>query len=168
MPGFIYKRMRLRVRTGLNQLKAYKSRRANPDSRIIGAKPRRKSLTSVKFQTHFVGASIKKDDVAFLGTDPGNEVTEAGGTRCWCSGSTCQKRRSLPKMEKATRPSIQISHRPSKPRCSSLCARFGNIAEPTPMGHLIALRLLQSCNLLASGFLGQTVGYQPNRSICAA
>jgi hypothetical protein len=58
-------------------LKAYKSRRADPDSWIIGGYATKEVIDRAKFQPHLVGSSIKKDDVAFLGTDPGEEITEA-------------------------------------------------------------------------------------------
>ncbi|HEX5646598.1 MAG TPA: hypothetical protein VFX56_06480, partial [Nitrospira sp.] len=34
-------------------------------------------IDRAKFQPQLVGPTIKKDDVAFLGTDPGSDVTEA-------------------------------------------------------------------------------------------
>ncbi|MBH0201475.1 MAG: hypothetical protein HP496_04025 [Nitrospira sp.] len=34
-------------------------------------------INRAKFQPQLVGSSIKKEDVAFLGTDPGADVTEA-------------------------------------------------------------------------------------------
>jgi len=58
-------------------LKAYKSRRADPDSWIIGGYATKEVITRAKFQPQVVGSSIKKEDVAFLGTDPGDDVTEA-------------------------------------------------------------------------------------------
>jgi hypothetical protein len=58
-------------------LKAYKSRRADPDSWIIGGYATKEVIDRAKFQPQLVGLSIKKEDVAFLGADPGNEVTEA-------------------------------------------------------------------------------------------
>lgn len=58
-------------------LKAYKSRRADPDSWIIGGYATKEVIDRAKFQPQLVGASLKKDDVAFLGTDPGDEITEA-------------------------------------------------------------------------------------------
>lgn len=58
-------------------LKAYKSRRADPDSWIIGGYATKEVITRAKFQPQLVGSSIKKEDVAFLGTDPGADVTEA-------------------------------------------------------------------------------------------
>ncbi len=58
-------------------LKAYKSRRADPDSWIIGGYATKEVINRAKFQPQLVGSSITKDDVAFLGTDPGDEVTQA-------------------------------------------------------------------------------------------
>ena len=57
-------------------LKAYKSRRADPDSWIIGGYATKEVINRAKFQPQLVGSSITKDDVAFLGTDPGNDVTQ--------------------------------------------------------------------------------------------
>jgi len=57
-------------------LKAYKSRRADPDSWIIGGYATKEVIDRAKFQPHLVGSTVKQDDVAFLGTDPGEEVTE--------------------------------------------------------------------------------------------
>jgi hypothetical protein len=58
-------------------LKAYKSRRADPDSWIIGGYATKEVIDRAKFQPHLVGPTVKKDDVSFLGSDPGNDVTEA-------------------------------------------------------------------------------------------
>lgn len=58
-------------------LKAYKSRRADPDSWIIGGYATKEVINRAKFQPQLVGASIKQEDVAFLGTDPGDDVTTA-------------------------------------------------------------------------------------------
>jgi len=58
-------------------LKAYKSRRADPDSWIIGGYATKEVINRAKFQPQLVGASLKQEDVAFLGTDPGENVTEA-------------------------------------------------------------------------------------------
>lgn len=58
-------------------LKAYKSRRADPDSWIVGGFATKEVIDRAKFQPHLVGPSIKKDEVAFLGDDPGLEVTES-------------------------------------------------------------------------------------------
>ena len=57
-------------------LKAYKSRRADPDSWIIGGYATKEVINRAKFQPQLVGSSITKDDVAFLGTDPGDDVTQ--------------------------------------------------------------------------------------------
>jgi hypothetical protein len=58
-------------------LKAYKSRRSDPDSWIIGGYATKEVINRAKFQPQLVGSSITKDDVAFLGTDPGDDVTQA-------------------------------------------------------------------------------------------
>ncbi|MCP9455629.1 MAG: hypothetical protein NNA18_05920 [Nitrospira sp.] len=58
-------------------LKAYKSRRADPDTWIVGGYATKEVIERAKFQPHLVGPGISKEDVAFLGTDPGEEVTEA-------------------------------------------------------------------------------------------
>jgi len=58
-------------------LKAYKSRRADPDSWIIGGYATKEVINRAKFQPQLVGSSITKDDVAFLGADPGDDVTQA-------------------------------------------------------------------------------------------
>ncbi len=58
-------------------LKAYKSRRADPDSWIIGGYATKEVIDRAKFQPNQVGEGITKDDVAFLGTDPGPSVDEA-------------------------------------------------------------------------------------------
>lgn len=58
-------------------LKAYKSRRADPDSWIIGGYATKEVINRAKFQPQLVGSSITKDDVAFLGTDPGDDVNQA-------------------------------------------------------------------------------------------
>ncbi|MEW6544383.1 MAG: hypothetical protein AB1411_12340 [Nitrospirota bacterium] len=58
-------------------LKAYKSRRADPDSWIVGGYATREVIERAKFNPAAVGPSITKDDVACLGVDPGPEVDEA-------------------------------------------------------------------------------------------
>jgi len=58
-------------------LKAYKSRRADPDSWIIGGYATKEVINRAKFQPQLVGATLNQEDVAFLGTDPGEDVTEA-------------------------------------------------------------------------------------------
>ena len=60
-----------------HDLKAYKSRRSDPDSWIIGGYATKEVINRAKFQPQLVGSSITKDDVAFLGTDPGDDVTQA-------------------------------------------------------------------------------------------
>lgn len=58
-------------------LKAYKSRRADPDSWIVGGYATKEVIDRAKFQPSLVGPSLTNDDVAFLGSDPGQEVDEA-------------------------------------------------------------------------------------------
>ena len=58
-------------------LKAYKSRRADPDSWILGGYATKEVIDRIKFQPKEVGTEVTKDDVEFLGKDPGNEVDEA-------------------------------------------------------------------------------------------
>ena len=55
-------------------LKAYKSRRADPDSWIVGGFATREVIERAKFNPVSVGAAITKNDVAILGVDPGSEV----------------------------------------------------------------------------------------------
>jgi hypothetical protein len=57
-------------------LKAYKSRRADPDSWIVGGFATKEVIERAKFQPSVVGAGITKDDVSILGTDPGSEVDQ--------------------------------------------------------------------------------------------
>jgi hypothetical protein len=58
-------------------LKAYKSRRADPDTWIIGGYATKEVIERAKHQPHLVGPAVNRDDVSFLGTDPGAEVTDA-------------------------------------------------------------------------------------------
>ncbi len=58
-------------------LKAYKSRRADPDTWIVGGYATKEVVERAKFQPHLFGPTIKEEDVSFLGSDPGDEVTEA-------------------------------------------------------------------------------------------
>ncbi len=58
-------------------LKAYKSRRADPDSWIVGGFATKEVIERARFNPAVVGASITKEDVASLGVDPGPEVDEA-------------------------------------------------------------------------------------------
>ena len=58
-------------------LKAYKSRRADADSWIIGGYATKEVIDRAKFQPQLVDSSVTKEDVAFLGSDPGADVDEA-------------------------------------------------------------------------------------------
>ena len=58
-------------------LKAYKSRRADQDSWILGGYATKEVIERAKFNPAVVGATITKDDVALLGKDPGPDVDEA-------------------------------------------------------------------------------------------
>jgi hypothetical protein len=58
-------------------LKAYKSRRADPDSWILGGYATKEVIDRAKFQPHLVGTDVSADDVAYLGVDPGPEIDEA-------------------------------------------------------------------------------------------
>ncbi|HEU4685307.1 MAG TPA: hypothetical protein VFS39_12460 [Nitrospira sp.] len=58
-------------------LKAYKSRRADPDSWIVGGFATKETIERAKHQPHLVDPSATKDQLAFLGTDPGPDVDEA-------------------------------------------------------------------------------------------
>ena len=58
-------------------LKAYKSRRADPDSWIVGGYATREVIERVKFNPSVVGPAITKEKVDFLGVDPGPEVDAA-------------------------------------------------------------------------------------------
>ena len=57
-------------------LRAYKSRRADPDSWIVGGYATREVIDRAKFQPAAVGPSVTKEDVACFGTDPGAVVDE--------------------------------------------------------------------------------------------
>jgi len=58
-------------------LKAYKSRRADPDSWIVGGYATAEVIERAKFDPSVVGATITKEDVSYLGVDPGPEVDQA-------------------------------------------------------------------------------------------
>ncbi len=58
-------------------LKAYKSRRADPDTWIVGGFATQEVILRAKHDPSVVGPSITKDDVAYLAEDPGPEVDEA-------------------------------------------------------------------------------------------
>jgi hypothetical protein len=59
------------------ELKAYKSRRADPDSWILGGYATKEVIDRAKFQPKVVGDGITSEDVAFLGVDPGPEIDDA-------------------------------------------------------------------------------------------
>jgi len=58
-------------------LKAYKSRRADPDTWMVGGFVTREVIERARFNPKLVGVGITKEDVDFLGTDPGAEVDQA-------------------------------------------------------------------------------------------
>lgn len=58
-------------------LKAYKSRRADPDSWIVGGYATQEVIARAKFDPKVVGPSFTKADVEFLAVDPGPQVDEA-------------------------------------------------------------------------------------------
>lgn len=58
-------------------LKAYKSRRADPDSWIVGGFATQEAIARAKFNPSVVDRSLTARDVDMLGTDPGPEVNEA-------------------------------------------------------------------------------------------
>ncbi|MCS6897548.1 MAG: hypothetical protein NZM29_06195, partial [Nitrospira sp.] len=47
-------------------LKAYKSRRADPDAWIVGGYATKEVIERAKFQPHLIGPGVMKGDVAFL------------------------------------------------------------------------------------------------------
>jgi hypothetical protein len=57
-------------------LKGYKSRRADADSWIVGGYATTEVIERAKLNPTLVGPSLTKEDVAFLGSDPGPEVDE--------------------------------------------------------------------------------------------
>lgn len=58
-------------------LKAYKSRRSDPDSWIVGGYATREVIERARFDPAAVGPTVTKEDVAILGLDPGPGVDEA-------------------------------------------------------------------------------------------
>jgi hypothetical protein len=58
-------------------LKAYKSRRSDPDSWIVGGYATREVVDRAKFQPSQVGSGVTGEQVGMLGVDPGQEVDEA-------------------------------------------------------------------------------------------
>lgn len=59
-----------------NSLKAYKSRRADPDSWIVGGFATKEVVERARFNPTVVDASVTKDQVALLGVDPGPDVDQ--------------------------------------------------------------------------------------------
>lgn len=57
-------------------LKAYKSHRADPDSWIVGGYATKEVIDRAKFDPTVVGPAITKEDVGYLGEDPGTDVDE--------------------------------------------------------------------------------------------
>lgn len=57
-------------------LKAYKSRRADPDAWIVGGFATKEVIERAKFNPAVIGPAITKEHVAILGVDPGPEVDE--------------------------------------------------------------------------------------------
>lgn len=58
-------------------LKAYKSRRADPDSWIVGGYATKEVIERAKYQPQLIDSAATNDDVSFLGSDPGTDVDEA-------------------------------------------------------------------------------------------
>ena len=63
-------------------LKAYKSRRADPDSWVIGGYATKEIIERAKFQPQLVGPDITKDDVGSLAAILGKRSMKPGGMRC--------------------------------------------------------------------------------------
>lgn len=57
-------------------LKAYKSRRADPDSWIVGGLATKEVIQRAKVDPTAVSQTLTGEDVALLGIDPGQEVDE--------------------------------------------------------------------------------------------
>jgi hypothetical protein len=57
-------------------LKAYKSRRADADSWIVGGYATTETIQRIKFNPAVIGPQVTKGDVEFLATDPGTDVDE--------------------------------------------------------------------------------------------
>jgi hypothetical protein len=58
-------------------LKAYKSRRADPDSWIVGGFATKEVIEQAKFQPSVVGSGITREDMSIFGVDPGPDVDHA-------------------------------------------------------------------------------------------
>ncbi|OQW62639.1 MAG: hypothetical protein A4S17_01220 [Proteobacteria bacterium HN_bin10] len=57
-------------------LKAYKSRRSDPDAWIVGGYATKEVIDRARFDPSAVSPTITKEQVACLGVDPGGEVDE--------------------------------------------------------------------------------------------
>ncbi len=58
-------------------LKAYKSRRADPDSWIVGGFATMQVVNRIKASPEVVRPDLTTDSVSYIGMDPGEDVTEA-------------------------------------------------------------------------------------------
>lgn len=58
-------------------LRAYKSRRADPDTWIVGGFVTQEAIARAKFKPELVAPSCTAEALQFLGADPGPEVDEA-------------------------------------------------------------------------------------------
>lgn len=59
-----------------NELQAYKSRRADPPSWIVGGYATREVVDRARYNPTEIDPSFTKNEVAFLGEDPGSEVDQ--------------------------------------------------------------------------------------------
>ena len=57
-------------------LQAYKSRRADPPTWIVGGFGTQEVIDRVRFNPNAIDSSVTKDEVEFLGVDPGKEIDE--------------------------------------------------------------------------------------------
>jgi hypothetical protein len=57
-------------------LQAYKSRRADPPSWIVGGFATQEVIDRVRFNPKVIDSSMTTDEVEFLGVDPGEEINE--------------------------------------------------------------------------------------------
>ena len=87
------------------------SRPINPvgrsDSWIVGGYATKEIVERAKFHLSWSVLASRRMMLHFSAAIQGKRSTKPGGMRCWCSGSTCRKKRSLPKRS-AGRPPIQI------------------------------------------------------------
>ena len=58
------------------RLKAYKSRRADPETYIVGGLVTQEVIERARFRPTEVGADLEADDVSYLGKDPGPDIDE--------------------------------------------------------------------------------------------